>query len=184
MKHELNLGKVITTEQQRDAIHVAVAPVVCAEPLLPGAHVGLNGAGRATKYSTKLIGVIDPFLKRVVEAGETCWLFMYPNTITSLRHEWSHPAFPVETKTQAGVQTSKDWLRVYAKSHLDEEYLSGRDAYDVLMEQVADGNITYLGQDMHGIYDLKDGEELFRHLSVVLGRKITAESFEYFGCSC
>lgn len=38
---KLGIGQIIATEQFRDAIHVAVAPVVAGEQLHPGDHVGL-----------------------------------------------------------------------------------------------------------------------------------------------
>lgn len=96
--NDLGLGKLITTPQKRDAIHVAIAPVIAAHDLAPGQRVGfakkgnteLVGAGGAS------IGIVDPFLKEVVREGERFWLFLYPNTVTSLRHEWSHPLFAEE----------------------------------------------------------------------------------------
>ena len=86
-----NVGELIDTEARRDAIHVAVAPVEAAEDLLPGQHVGLL-AGRASG-GIEPVGVVDPFLKAVVRQGQRFWLFLYPNTVTSLRHVWTHPAF-------------------------------------------------------------------------------------------
>lgn len=88
----LKLGQIITDAQQKDAVHIAVAPVNAAETLNPGDHVGVRD-GKAYEKS-KHIGVVDPFLKRPVVIGETFWLFLYPSTVTGLRHEWQHPAFP------------------------------------------------------------------------------------------
>jgi hypothetical protein len=87
-KQDLQLGKIIkaSTPAKRDAIHIAVAPVVAAAPLYPGTHVGLNEIGEATtKTGNKYIGVVDPFLGNPVKTGERFWLYLYPNTITSLR---------------------------------------------------------------------------------------------------
>jgi hypothetical protein len=90
------LGRLITDgDRRRDAVHVAVAPVTAAGRLAPGQHVGfvrpgdteLVGAGETP------IGVVDPFLRADVQPGQRFWLFMYPNTVTSLRHVWTHPAF-------------------------------------------------------------------------------------------
>jgi hypothetical protein len=96
MAHEdLGLGQLITEPRGRDAIHVAVAPVKAAEDLPPGAHVGLCRGTTDEVYETDegAVGVIDPFLHQLVRKGERCWLFLYPNTVTGLRHVWSHPAF-------------------------------------------------------------------------------------------
>lgn len=93
-----NIGQIITTPQTRDAIHFAVAPVKAGETLRPGQDVGLRGEPNDKKAFAKqndviLIGIVDPFLKRPVMHGQTFWLFLYPETITSLRHDWTHHAF-------------------------------------------------------------------------------------------
>jgi hypothetical protein len=89
---ELGIGKLITSDAHRDAIHVAVAPVTAAQELQPGQHVGLRGDGRALATEHP-IGIVDPFLHERVPEGQRFWLFLYPGTITSLRHVWTHPAF-------------------------------------------------------------------------------------------
>ncbi len=89
------LGRTITDgDRRRDAVHVAVAPVTAVERLVPGQHVGLTrGDTEHAGPAAECIGIVDPFLTAAVEAGERFWLFLYPNTVTSLRHVWTHPAF-------------------------------------------------------------------------------------------
>ena len=97
MKDIPDVGKIIENRSlaRRDAIHVAVAPVEAGEDLLPGTHVGVVG-GVCSASAEDKIGIVDPFLAKSVKSGESFWLFLYPNTITSLRHVWTHPAFVVE----------------------------------------------------------------------------------------
>lgn len=91
------LGKLPKKNQFRDAVHVAIAPVVASQDLSPGDHVGLRwDNGRACYASAGddyAIGIVDPFLTKRVKEGETFWLCLYPSTTTSLRHVWTHPAF-------------------------------------------------------------------------------------------
>jgi hypothetical protein len=90
------LGQLIEDgDRRRDAIHIAVAPVTAAERLAPGQHVGLVQEGDLELVGPcdRTIGVVDPFLTEEVEAGQRFWLFLYPGTITGLRHVWTHPAF-------------------------------------------------------------------------------------------
>ena len=89
-------GKLITNgERRRDAVHVATAPVTAAEDLSPGQHVGFIREDNLewVGTSTNPIGIVDPFLVDSVREGERFWLWLYPNTITGLRHAWTHPAF-------------------------------------------------------------------------------------------
>jgi hypothetical protein len=102
---QIGLGDLLSeakTYVDRDAVHIAVVPVVAAEDLAPGAHVGrirmatVNGknlivvgpVGRSRE-----IGIIDPFLREPVLKGEQCWMCLYPLTVTGLRHHYTHPAF-------------------------------------------------------------------------------------------
>ena len=38
----LKLGQIIKTPQQRDAIHIAVAPVLAGDDINPGQHIGVD----------------------------------------------------------------------------------------------------------------------------------------------
>ena len=90
------LGQLIDDgDRRRDAIHIAVAPVTAAELLRPGQHVGFVRSGDLETVGpcASPLGIVDPFLSGAVEPGQRFWLFLYPNTITGLRHVWTHPAF-------------------------------------------------------------------------------------------
>jgi hypothetical protein len=98
------LGSLITDgDRRRDAIHVAVAPVTAAEPLAPGQHVGFVPANQTETVgpADRPVGIVDPFLTTPVEPGQRFWLFLYPNTVTSLRHVWTHPAFTARVPAAA-----------------------------------------------------------------------------------
>ncbi len=41
-------------------------------------------------------------------------MFLYPRTITSLRHEWTHPAFGDTPKV---YPPSEQWIRDWAEDH-------------------------------------------------------------------
>lgn len=119
---KLGLGRIITIEQSRDAIHIAVAPVIAAHTLIAARHVGIDQHGHATEHSGEQIGIVDPFLKVSIEKGQTFWLFLYPGTITSLRHEWAHPSFQDSVSIVQPVSSpSEKWLREFAE-RVDADY--------------------------------------------------------------
>lgn len=96
------LGQIIPPDEvaHRDAVHVAVVPLVAACMLSPGHHFRLTPDNQAVHcYPDTLgaVGVVDPFLRApLVLVGQRFWGFIYPGTVTSLRHAWSHPAFVVQ----------------------------------------------------------------------------------------
>ena len=181
------LGKLATEDAGRDAIHIAVAPVVAAQILSPGEHVGINGEGQAVS-SMNGIGIVDPYLMRAVKPGERFYLCLYPNTITSLRHHWVHPAFKEEappTKAAFDKGESEAWLRDYAvnfKSYPD--YCNDKEeAYQELLRDLREGHLCSVGSGMYGLSELPDSDELKRHAEIVLGITINWGNFT-FSCSC
>lgn len=90
------LGTIIGNGEKRDAIHLAVEPATAAHPLHPGDDVGFVEGGVGACDNP--LGIVDPFLKGIVKKGQRFWLVLYPRQITSLRHVWSHPAFPEEVE--------------------------------------------------------------------------------------
>lgn len=93
------IGKLITEDDlKKDAIHIAIAPAQAAEMLRPGQRINvINGMAVRATYKTE-IGIVDPLLKDVVERGDRFWVFMLPDSVTDLKHTWSHPSFPEKEK--------------------------------------------------------------------------------------
>lgn len=178
--NKLGLGQIVTTPQEKDAIHIAVAPVVAGIALAPGYHVGLNQKGEADLLDP--IGVVDPFLKRGVAKGETFWLYLYPGTIKSLRHEWEHPAFKASEPVDASKQASLAWMQKWANKHMGEDYYGeGR-----LTEEAALARAISAGEDNNvGPYeDARDHIDgtWWTHWEIITGK--TGERGSYFSCSC
>ncbi len=116
MKHEVVLGKLIEDNAARDAVHVAVHPAR-SEPkkigstegprLYPGQHVGLvgideDGTAIVSESATPHVGIIDPYLTAHVLSNEKCWLCLYPQSVTSLRHVWTSPNFKPRLSKMSG----------------------------------------------------------------------------------
>lgn len=99
------LGQLITDFQQKDAVHFAIAPVTAYEDLLPGEDIGFTTSSQEIvgKTANKKLGIVDPFLRVKVKKGERFWMYLYPNTITSLRHDWEHPSFFRRSEANSGV---------------------------------------------------------------------------------
>lgn len=178
------LGELITGEAHRDAIHVAVAPVVASEELTAGQDVGLL-SGDVAGPCERPIGIVDPFIKTSVGKGERFYLFLYPNTVTGMRHEWQHPAFGGPVQADAGdVAESEKWLRNYAiklkpyDADNSQEY-----AFTELIRELKAGELFGHGSDLHGLYELDDADELKFHAERYLGIRICWEHFT-FSCSC
>jgi hypothetical protein len=86
------LGTIIDDKSGRDAIHLAVEPVIAGCTLKPGDDVEIIDG--VAKPGENPVGIVDPFLQKRVLKGQRFWLVVYPRQITSLRHVWTHPRFP------------------------------------------------------------------------------------------
>lgn len=197
----------IPDDSGRDAIHLAVEPVVAGTYLNPGQHVELRGgkayAARAPIFS---VGIVDPFVEGMVKPRQRFWLVLKPRTITSLRHVWSHPAFPEEgpkpppppapdpvEATPEQIEASERWIRdwVARPGYDGPRYetliraASGEEPgsdWDYGREWVKDDEYLHFnGTDAHG----EIPPEFWDHLEVVTGKRFGPdERPEYFSCSC
>lgn len=130
-----------------------------------------------------LLGIVDPFLGAKVKPGQRFWLVVYPRQITSLRHVWTHPAFPsaeVAATPQNDKAASEKWLR---------EFIASADCpdYETVIAKALHNDswskeyLHFDGIDAHG----EIPPEFWGHVEVVTGRKIDQEDrAEYFSCSC
>ena len=114
MSDTAKLGQIHSEPQGRDAVHIAIAPCVAGQILAPGDHVGLEPGSTesviAPNAVAPAIGIVDPFIhKRFVAVGERFYVFLYPQTITGLRHVWTHERFPDdEREVRPGVFSTPD----------------------------------------------------------------------------
>lgn len=181
------LGTIIDDTAKRDAIHLAVAPAVAGQRLEAGWHVTVVDGVASTADDgdeDAPIGIVDPFLKRPVKKGEHFWVVLYPRTIQSLRHVWTHPAFADDPAIQSTSTTpntdrsseSEAWLR---------DFIGGSDcpSYETIMALVSDDDspdcIYIRGTSATGTIPL----EFWHHAEIVLGRKLNSRA-TYFACSC
>lgn len=180
------LGTIIGEGVGRDAIHLAVEPVIAGERLLPGMDIGLVN-GKAFETGSP-VGIVDPFLKNPVAAGEKFWLVVYPRQITSLRHVWSHPAFEEPSsaidgdielaekvaKKLMGKAPSEKWMKDFV-DNLDTSI-----SYQEILQRAGenDGGMTF-GDDISGGIP----DEFWDHAEIILGKKLTRRA-EYFSCAC
>lgn len=200
---ETILGTTPDDESGRDAIHIAVFPAVAGQAMRPGARVGLSGDSQETVVlMDDGIGIVDPFLRKKLNRGDRCFVLLYPNTISGLRHVWSHPMFvdlaaksaqTPNDQLEAERAAAKEWLTDYAidnnpyeSNHDGTSYgrnLNREQHYERFMEQLRSRAIYFYGSDLHGLYELPEPEELRRNAELVLGYTINWDDFR-FSCSC
>ena len=105
------LGKIISENEKRDAIHLAVEPVKAGTVLMAGQHITVSEGVAYPASVGKGLGIVDPFLSSHVEPGQLFWFVMYPRMVHSLRHVWTHPAFadePVRGLLPSGRSVTAD----------------------------------------------------------------------------
>ena len=100
------IGKLLNENQQSDAIHIAIAPVTCTETLYPKQGINFRTKEIVVAVEGPSDGIVDPFLNGPVFPGQRFWIFLKPGSVTSLRHEWTHPAFSANVPTNAPVHLS------------------------------------------------------------------------------
>lgn len=185
---DVTLGKLIDETAQRDAIHIAIAPVIASQSLMPGEHCGLiagsdNTAGGAA--CTRPIGIVDPFLTQRIEAGERFYLFLYPQTVTGMRHHWSHPAFA--TAPAGNQQIANDPEDKHRRVIEDAGKECGGFDYDDMMgiadEYANHGEYYHMGQNER-YKNFERWDDFWNAYTAIRGCKAPEYASAPFSCSC
>jgi hypothetical protein len=173
----------------RDAIHLAVEPVIAGVRLRPGERVKIE-EGFGVPAGHDATGIVDPFLSDLVQSGQRFWFVVLPRTITSLRHVWSHPSFPEEATFHDDADehyvtdkaASEAWMRKWAMEHVSENY--DGDYGEKVSEDDAFAFAIHAGEEESiGPYeDARDyiDHEWWTHWEAITGKRGKA----YFSCSC
>ncbi len=181
-KSEITLGKIIEGDANRDAIHIAVAPVVAISRLAPGQDIGFMESDNQVLVGIcdKPIGIVDPFLYRMVFKDQKFWMFLYPNTITSLRHDWTHPAFESVQSADKGtsLESSMKWMENFAAEHhyFPNYYTDGETSVPYTAEEIIN-HVTdflktgdrYVQQGSESLRDCTNSAEFWRHYERITG---------------
>ena len=182
------LGMIITENEKRDAIHLAVEPVIAGHDLQAGDHIKIVEGMAIKTMPTQGIGIVDPFIDGYVQKGERFWLVVYPRKITSLRHVWTHPAFKDAleevAKEDPAENFSKRWIAEFcARIPLDyQTVLDGAAEYVRDKEQGGYGEYLCFGGLLEGEYV---PDEFWVHYEVVTGKTVPEEHRgSFFTCSC
>lgn len=159
----------------RDAVHIAVIPQTAETLLQPGQWVGDN------------LGVVDPFLQAPVKPGQTYWLFLAPMSITSLRHVWTHPAFPEESPVKIDKSVSLDWMSNFAGDlgpFSATELIETTRYYLDRTNTYADGTYICMGSDLNNC-EIAPNEEFWTHYENLTGEKVNRSTAPTnFRCAC
>lgn len=156
----------------KDAVHIAVVTVEAGMNMRPGRAVFIDRDGRAYNASEATsIGIVDPFLKANVKQGDKFFLFMQPESVSNVRHSWSHPAIadgnnvaPVasEEPTEApmpSVEASKTFLEYSDGIDGDRGGVSYNSEY--IIEALLD---DYKIETGNHYYDINYDDNFKRHI--------------------
>lgn len=176
------LGTIIDEKAGRDAIHLAVEPVIAGEKLHPGQHIRIVD-GRAVANG-ETYGIVDPFVKGPVLEGQRFWFVIYPRQITSLRHVWEHPAFPAKAISSLDpTDESREWLENFAArlfSYARDDDDEGTRLVRLLRGIECGGSF---GADIEYSDDVQPSDELYMHYERYTGKPAPKKA-EYFRCAC
>jgi hypothetical protein len=201
------LGTLIDDKPGRDAIHLAVEPVIAGERLFPGQDIGLGEDGKAYAHSgVKKVGIVDPFLKEPIWEDKRFWLIVYPRTITSLRHVWEHPDFDKENEDRAYAepqikkpskkklknedlmeevtQDSIEWIKTFAgKIRQDyDDLMTAANKWINTDDGRWGGEYTYDNSESYKDHYI-EFEEFWKHYEIVTGKK-PSDPRCFFTCGC
>lgn len=183
----------------RDAIHLAVEPVECGwMALKAGDRVKIEG-GKAVPAKTfnsgsDATGIVDPFVNRTIRPGEKFWFVVLPRTITSLRHVWSHPAFPEAAVYHEDKDDDHYGFipeQSMAQARMKEWCVGIGERYDYIMKgakkYLETGDYTYGERDSGNLEGVDLPTWFWDTYETITGEKVRGDARSdgsFFSCSC
>jgi|SRR5271154_3159340 len=179
------LGMIITENEKRDAIHLAVEPVVAHEKLYPGQHVGfIDDSKTLCGVCDNPLGIVDPFLSMSVFPGQKFWLIIYPRKITSLRHVWEHPDFDKSFPTSNVVNDKKIMAEEWINNFCAKNFINPKELFERTENFIASGGNDYWdqGDRFEGLF-LPD--VFWEYYEIITNEKVNQEyKTNFFSCTC
>lgn len=181
------IGKFHTQELPRDAIHIAVCPVGAGCTLCPGQAICFKEGSKSIVMDAggDYIGIVDPYLKvDKVSKGMMFYMFLNPNSVTSLSHSWTHPAF-ADANDKAKAEK---WLKDITEHGYSYEDDSSITSFDYAVSSFKSGDIPYFSDTFTDKLNVSPEmrKKYWDMLEVYTGKMATEEqrNLEYFSCSC
>ncbi len=169
------LGETIKEDADRDAIHIAILPVICGENwLIPGTWIKLKD-GEAYRCD-KSDMIVDPFLTRSVVKGEKFYACLRPGIVTEMKHVWKSPVVDTPQRIPMDTKIIHD---IAARCRVSYEEL-----IEVAKRKVING--LYAMDNRETYKDVSDAEwkEFWKVFEEVTGLDASDENWAPFSCSC
>ena len=176
------LGQFPNQYAQRDAVHVAIIPVVASSNLSPGERIGVKvvaGVPHSEDDPEEFIGIVDPFLHRRVKKGECFYLCLFPGTVHGMRHHWLHPQFQSKAEPD---DDKKEMARLVIEKCADDAGISLDEIIRAANDYLDSGEYLHEGSRWDGHHLDKSFWDAFEAFT---GRKVPKDDRgSFFSCSC
>lgn len=179
---EQTLGTFPNDYASRDAVHVAIIPVVASAEHAPGTRIRVakkDGQFHSVIDSNSPIGIVDPFLIRNVKQGERFYLCLFPGTVYGMRHHWLHPVFQEEAEQS---EEKKEMARLVIARWADEAGLDFDEIVAAANDYLDTSDYLIEGSRWDGFYI---DDSFWDAFEVFTGRKVPSDDRgSFFSCSC
>lgn len=180
---DVKLGTLPGSDVGRDAVHIAIVPLLLDSYAKPGDHVGWADADDFSDSKKRLVstyartkfGIVDPFLvvpdkTYGLAPGTRVWVCLYSSSISSLRHVWSHPAFNDEPAVVTPKSEAEQRMRDLAESLCVD--------YEDFLEMLQLGEPMYFAEECYHLNE----HEVIRDLYTLTG--VTINKLPPYRCAC
>lgn len=182
---DINLLEAPLQTGVRDAIHVAVVSLLSGADLWPGQPVTWHVTGKSVKLCTGSdvkIGIVNPFMKEAVGYNEKVWIMLYPNSVTGMTHNWSHPEFDeVSIDRELAESIIENMAESLGMSSYEDSIAKDR-LIEYANEYCRHQSGVWPGDDY--VADPRDWENFWKAYSAITGNPRPTENRVPFRCAC